>query len=66
MSGVEASTHDETAPGRQCARCRLIFPIEEGTHPMELIGWWTCPTCTQSLLPARHRTNVADEAQRER
>jgi hypothetical protein len=38
-----------------------MFAVEPGTHPMELIGWWTCDACTASLLPDRHRTTAAVE-----
>jgi hypothetical protein len=66
MSRVESAAPNEIAAGRQCARCRQSFPIESGTHPMELIGWWTCPSCTLALLPARHRaTTAANEARPE-
>lgn len=41
-----ATTTDGATVTRQCARCRLHFPVEAGTHPMELpSGWWVCPTC---------------------
>jgi hypothetical protein len=47
---------DDVAPTRQCGRCRLHFPIPADTHPMELRDWWTCPTCSEALLPGRQRT----------
>lgn len=57
-SGVEAVAQpDDVAPLRQCARCRQMFPVEAGIHPMELLGWWTCPACTDALLPGQHRSS---------
>lgn len=53
---VAAGQPDDAAPLRQCARCRQMFPVDAGTHPMELLGWWTCPTCTEALLPRQHRS----------
>ncbi len=51
-----ATTTDGATVTRQCARCRLHFPVEAGTHPMELpSGWWVCPTCADALLPSRRR-----------
>ncbi len=56
-SGVKAGAQpDDVAPLRQCARCRQMFPVEAGVHPMELLGWWTCPACTDALLPGQHRS----------
>lgn len=51
------ATADEVDAGRQCSRCREVFPIEPDTHPMELIGWWTCPPCTEALIPGQHRAS---------
>ncbi len=62
MTVAGPATPDAAAAGRQCARCRHTFPIEEGTHPMELLGWWTCQECTEALLPGRHRTTTANAA----
>ena len=59
MTIADTPAPDEIAPDRRCARCRNLFPVEPGTHPMELIGWWTCDECTAALLPARHRTSAA-------
>ena len=50
---------EDTISGRQCARCRQTFPIAADTDPMELLGWWTCASCTRSLLPALHRSTTA-------
>lgn len=58
MTAADTSAPDDVTE-RQCARCRLMFPVEPGTHAMELIGWWTCDGCTESLLPDRHRTTAA-------
>lgn len=52
-SDTAASAGENDTSGRQCARCRHHFPIEPGTDPIELIGWWTCPGCTAALLPTR-------------
>ena len=52
---TDASSADAGPPGRQCARCRHHFPVEAGTDPIELIGWWTCPACSDALLPTRSR-----------
>lgn len=52
------STQPDDA-GRQCSRCRRSFPIEADTHPMELLGWWTCRPCTDALLPGRRRATTA-------
>ncbi len=49
---------DPGTPGRQCARCRHHFPIEAGTDPIELIGWWTCHACSAALLPTRSRATT--------
>ncbi len=54
----QGSTDDSAQ--RQCARCRRHFPVAEGTDPIELIGWWTCSPCTESLLPGRPRSTDAD------
>lgn len=54
----------ETTPTRQCGRCRLHFPIDADTHPMELGDWWACPACLQSLLPGRRVPTSHDERQR--
>lgn len=51
---------DDTAQRRQCSRCRSNFSIEPDTHPMELLGWWTCRPCTETLLPGRHRATTAN------
>jgi hypothetical protein len=38
-------------PIRTCGRCRLEFPLDEGseTQPEEE-HWWLCPTCREKLL----------------
>lgn len=54
-SDADVVPHEDTS-GRQCARCRHHFPVEAGTDPIELIGWWACPDCTAALLPSRSRT----------
>ena len=55
------SASSDTEGLRQCARCRLHFPIEAGTHAAELLDWWTCPTCTDALLPGRRRAAGATD-----
>ncbi len=54
-----ATTPPDEVAGRQCSRCRARFPIEAGTSPFELIGWWTCLRCSDTLLPNRHRATVS-------
>jgi hypothetical protein len=56
-TGTEHIPDDETRT-RQCGRCRLRFPIPADTHPMELRDWWTCPNCSETLLPGRQRTPI--------
>ena len=55
---ANASAADTGMPGRQCARCRHHFPVDAGTDPIELIGWWACPDCTAALLPTRSRATT--------
>jgi hypothetical protein len=45
------------ADGRRCGRCRRRFPVDPSAHPMELRDWWTCPACSDALMPGRHRSD---------
>jgi hypothetical protein len=45
----------QPAPTRRCGRCLSNFPVEPGTHPMELRDWWICPSCTHALIPGQRR-----------
>lgn len=47
---------DVIGSSRTCGRCRREFPIGSDVHPMELSDWWVCATCTDALLPTRHRS----------
>ena len=49
----------EGLPPRQCARCRMMFEGDPTLDIRSRNGWWLCPSCEATLLPARaKRANV--------
>ena len=51
---IEPEDGDELLP-RQCGRCRMMFEGDPTLDVRARNGWFLCPTCEASLLPARAR-----------